>query len=175
MDSRVVDLIAARPVQATLDRSPAGLLLTMTRDLDADQGWTWEMLTEPGRLVTWSPVVPDRPLTAVGPATSTEATGQPEVACDVLEIDAPHALVHRWGNHQLRWGLVDVGGRTQLGLQETHVDTADAARNAAGWHLCLAVLEGLARGLDVPRVVGQDAMAYGWEDLRDRYGAILAL
>ena len=45
--------------------------------------------------------------------------------------------------------------------------------NAAGWHLCLDVLDDVANGVERPRVVGQEAAAQGWEALRDKYSDAL--
>ena len=44
---------------------------------------------------------------------------------------------------------------------------------AAGWHLCLVVAERLLDGQPIEPIRGEDAMNYGWEDLRDAYGAAL--
>ena len=51
-----------------------------------------------------------------------------------------------------------------------------AAMNAAGWHVCLDVLEAVAeRRGPVARVVGQDAAGHGWEALRDNYADALGV
>ncbi|GAB3697187.1 SRPBCC family protein [Mariniluteicoccus flavus] len=173
MDSRIQDLIDARPPQASLDRVEGRLLLTMVRELPVDAAWLWAKVTDPAELARWSPIVPERPLTETGPVLSTESPGQDPVTADVEVVDAPNALVHRWGDHLVRWGVVDLGPTAQLGLQEAFDEPSEAPLYAAGWHVCLAVLEGLAQGLDVPRVVGADALAYGWEALRERYAEIL--
>jgi len=47
--------------------------------------------------------------------------------------------------------------------------------NAAGWHLCLDVLDDVADGVDRSRVVGLDAAAHGWEALRDKYAHALGV
>jgi hypothetical protein len=48
-----------------------------------------------------------------------------------------------------------------------------AAMSAAGWHVCFDVLEPALDGGDGARIVGPDALAVGWEALRDRYAAAL--
>jgi hypothetical protein len=48
-----------------------------------------------------------------------------------------------------------------------------AAMNAAGWDVCLTVLERTLAGEDVQRAVGPDALAAGWEALRDQYAEVL--
>ena len=48
-----------------------------------------------------------------------------------------------------------------------------AAMNAAGWHLCLDVLDGTLTGAEPARVVGEAALDHGWESLRDAYAELL--
>ena len=48
-----------------------------------------------------------------------------------------------------------------------------AAMNAAGWHLCLDVLDGILAGASPSRVVGEAALDHGWESLRDSYAELL--
>ena len=45
--------------------------------------------------------------------------------------------------------------------------------NAAGWHVCLDVLDGVASGAATSRVVGEAALEHGWEALRDSYAELL--
>ncbi|MDO5661603.1 MAG: hypothetical protein Q4G40_02810, partial [Brachybacterium sp.] len=46
--------------------------IAMELDLPGSAEAAWEHLVEPDLLATWSPVVPDRRLTTVGPALSRE-------------------------------------------------------------------------------------------------------
>jgi uncharacterized protein YndB with AHSA1/START domain len=172
-DDLIIAQIAAQPVHAALARAGGRWVLTMTRDLRQPPELVWPMLTEPAQLSRWSPVVPDRPLASAGPAVSHETPGQPGVDVTVLACDPPRELVHRWGDHLLRWALTPVPGGSRLTLEQTFGAPDDAAMYAAGWHLCLAVLEVLDAGHDVSRVVGERARDYGWAELRDRYQAVL--
>jgi len=167
--------IAAHPPEAALARADGRWVLTMTRALRQPPERVWPMLTEPGQLSRWSPVVPDRPLTSVGPAISHETPDQPAVDVTVLACDPPRKLVHRWGDHLLRWVLTPVRGGSRLTLEQTFGQPDDAAMYAAGWHLCLAVLEVLDGGDEAGRVVGERARDYGWAELRDRYQNRLGL
>ena len=63
--------------------------------------------------------------------------------------------------------MTDTGCR--LTLEQTMRDRDPAAMNAAGWHLCLGVLDDVLDGSDRPRIVGQVAAEHGWEALRDSY------
>ena len=157
IDARIRDL----PVRAEL----ADGSLVMEVDLAGTAAQLWEALTDPAQLARWSPVVPDRALTSPGPALSRENPGEDPVTADVLAIAGEHALTHRWGESTLGW-MVDEG---QLDLQVTLPDPQQAQYFAAGWHVCLAVLDARLEGLDQQRLVGMDALEHGWEELRARY------
>lgn len=146
--------------------------LTLTRLLPVAQDVAWEHLTRPELLVTWSPVVPDRPLDAAGPATSRENPSDEPVDASVADVRAPWFLEHAWGDERLAWQLAPSGEGTQVNLVHEVTDPTQVAAMAAGWHLCLTVLEARLAGRDAQRCVGQDALAHGWEQLRDRYAQL---
>jgi uncharacterized protein YndB with AHSA1/START domain len=163
--------IAAHDAEAVLTEVAGRWVLTMTRVLRQPAPRVWPMLTEPAQLARWSPVVPDRALTSVGPAIARETSDQPGVDAEVLVCDPPRELVHRWGGHLLRWSLAPASGGCRLTHEHTFDTRAEVGMYGAGWHLCLAVLVGVLDGHDVERVVGARASDYGWEGLRDRYDA----
>jgi uncharacterized protein YndB with AHSA1/START domain len=173
-DVRITKSVDAEPVAATLAQVEGRWVITMTRELAYPPERVWRMLTEPERLARWSPVVPDRILDSPGPAQSRESPDAPPVDLEVLVTDAPRELVHRWGTHTLQWTLTPTDTGTRLVLAETLDEYAEASRNGAGWHLCLAVLAAYFADDTVDRVVGPDADAYGWSDLRDRYEELFA-
>jgi uncharacterized protein YndB with AHSA1/START domain len=167
--------IAANPADGTLTKVGGRWVLTLTRKLRHPVERVWPKLTEPEQLRTWSPVVPDRPLTSVGPAVSHETPDGPGADAEVLVSDPPRELVHRWGPHLLRWTLAPApAGGSVLTLEHTLDVRDDAAMNAAGWHLCLAALAANLDGHDVGRIVGIRARDCGWSALKDRYDAALS-
>lgn len=167
IDGVIVRAIEA-PIEARLEMGRDRATLVLGRALPYDTDELWLMLTDPRRLARWSPVVPDRALTVPGPATSRENPGDDAVDVTVLEAEPPRLLVHRWGDDVLRWA---VGGdeHATLELRQTLADPAVASSLAAGWRICLGTLAALADGPEHERVVGQRAMDYGWQALRDRY------
>ncbi len=169
----VLQAIAAAPLAATLQHDHQGWHLTLTRSLAADPATLWPLLTVPDQLARWSPIVPDRPLTSVGPATSREHPTTPPVAADVVACNPPTELIHHWGELRLRWHLAPQGNGTHLILEHTFADRNLSSYLAAGWHGCLAVLDVISSGGQAARVVGEDAYAYGWHDLQTRYNALL--
>ena len=166
--------IAAHEAEALLREVGGRWVLTMTRELHHPVERVWPMLTEPAQLGRWSPVVPDRALISVGPATARESEEQAGVDAEVLVCDPPRELVHRWGAHLLRWSLLPAPGGCHLTLEHTFDRRAEVGMFGAGWHLCLAVLVTVLDGHPVERVVGARAGDHGWGELRDRYDAQLA-
>jgi hypothetical protein len=57
----------------------------------------------------------------------------------------------------------------ELTLTQTFTQQDLVPMTAAGWHVCLTVLSLVLQGHDVERAVGEDALAVGWESLRDVY------
>jgi hypothetical protein len=66
------------------------------------------------------------------------------------------------------WQLESNGHGTSLALRHS-VDGDWLFKVAAGWHICLAVLERYRKGNPVGAIVGEEAKLYGWQQLHDRY------
>ncbi|MCI0687806.1 MAG: hypothetical protein L0Y54_11295 [Sporichthyaceae bacterium] len=54
-------------------------------------------------------------------------------------------------------------------LRHTVGDWDWLPRIAAGWHICLDVAEQLLDGNPIGPIRGQDALRYGWDELRAGY------
>lgn len=161
------------PLQGTLESSGDAWVLTLVREFSHPPEKLWPWLVDPGRLGQWSPIVPDRAFDGEGARQVRENPGDEPVSGDVLHVAPPHELVHRWGTDVVRWRLTPTATGCRLTLEHTMTDRGDAAMNAAGWQICLDVLDDVAHGVDRPRVVGEDAAAHDWEALRDRYARLL--
>lgn len=157
IDTRIQDLLVRAEI--------AEDLLVMEVDVAGTAAQLWQAITDPARLAQWSPVVPDRVLHSVGPALSRENPEDDPVTADVLATAGDHALTHRWGEATVAW-VVDDG---QVDLQITLPDVQQAQYFAAGWHVCLAVLDAQHSGEDQERIVGMDALDHGWDALRVSY------
>lgn len=167
----VTGALADLPVTAQSQSLAHGTtLLSMTVSLEAPASRVWRFLTEPELLVAWSAIVPDRPLTVAGPAWSRENPEDPATEARVIEVEPLTVLRHAWGDGEVLWELVEDGeDAVQLSLTQTFTDREYVPMTAAGWHVCLTVLSLVLAGQDVQRAVGEDAMAVGWERLRDIY------
>ena len=100
----------------------------------------WAAITEPDDLSHWFPstmVLEPR----VG--GKVEFSGDPNVGPmtgEVLEYDPPRRLAFTWGNDELHFALAQAGDGCVLTLINVLEARDTAARNAAGWHVCLAEL-----------------------------------
>ena len=145
--------------------------LIFVRDLPHPPGVVWRALTDPAELAQWAPFDADRDLGAPGEVTLTMVDGASRMplTTTVLEVKEPELLAYAWGADLLQWELTAIDGGTRLTLRHTLADRGMDAMVAAGWHLCVAVLERLLAGEPVGVIRGQDALNYGWEQLRDGY------
>jgi len=79
--------------------------------------------------------------------------------------DAPKVLEYS----DIRWELEDLGGGTRLTLWHS-IDRRFISWGAAGWHVCLDVLDQLLAGEPIGRIVGAEAMKFGgWQRLNAEY------
>ena len=68
----------------------------------------------------------------------------------------------------MRWELEAWGDGTRLTLWH-NIDRPYIAMGAAGWHICFDVLDHLLGGTPIGRIVGPDAMKFGWKRLHAEY------
>jgi uncharacterized protein YndB with AHSA1/START domain len=145
--------------------------LVLVRDLAHPPMDVWTALTDPEHLREWAPFDADRNLGVVGTATlTTVGAPSPHVTeTRVTRADAPKALEFSWGGQNVRWQLEPHGDGTRLTLWH-NIDRRFIAMGAAGWHVCLDVLDRLLAGQPVGRRVGPDAMKFsGWQQLLAEY------
>jgi hypothetical protein len=87
----------------------------------------------------------------------------------VKRADAPNALEYKWGDFDMRWQLEASGSGTRLTLW-TNIGHRFIAMGAAGWHVCLDVLDHLLSGTPIGRIAGPEAMKFaGWQRLNVEY------
>jgi hypothetical protein len=82
--------------------------------------------------------------------------------------DAPKVLEYNWGGQDIRWELEPFAGGTRLTLWH-NIDRRFISMGAAGWHICLDVLDHLLSGTRIGRIVGGEAMKFGWQRLNAEY------
>ena len=145
--------------------------LVLVRDLHHPPAKVWEALTDPEQLREWAPFDSDRNLGTVGTATLS-TFGAPHVTqTHVKRADAPRVLEYDWGGGDIRWELEPRGSGTHLTLW-AQIDRRWIAMGAAGWHICIDVMDHLLDGQPIERIAGPEAMKFdGWQRLNKEYAA----
>jgi uncharacterized protein YndB with AHSA1/START domain len=145
--------------------------LVLVRELRHPPTKVWQALTDPAELREWAPFDSDRSLASVGTVKLTwvgaPAYEVPET--QVTRADAPKLLEYRTGEQHVRWQLEPLGKGTRLTLWHS-IDRRFISMGAAGWHICIDVLDHLIAGEPIGRLAGPDAMKFeGWQRLNGEY------
>jgi uncharacterized protein YndB with AHSA1/START domain len=146
--------------------------LVLVRQLRHSPEHVWQAITDPAHLREWAPFDADRSMGTAGTHVKLTTVGAPTPQLSettVTRADAPNLLEYNWGGFDMRWQLEALGGGTRLTLW-TNIDRRFISMGAAGWHICLDVLDHLLSGTPIGRLVGPDAMKFGgWQRLNAEY------
>ena len=136
----------------SLDRAADRPRLRFERRLAHPPERVWRAITEPEELAAWFPdtiVVEEWRVGA--PLRFEPAPGMGEgFAGEVLAFEPPRLVEFSWGTDAIRIEVEPDGDGTLLRLVDTIDDLGKAARDGAGWHVCLDQLEHRLDGTDAP-------------------------
>ncbi len=136
----------------TLERLPDGKsVLRYRRRLAHPQQKVWRALTEDVHLSGWFPTTIEGERVAGAPLhfSFREGEGAPFDG-EMLTFDAPTVMELRWADDVLRFELTADGPGCVLELTVTFPEYAKAARDGAGWHVCLEQLDSVCAGAPLP-------------------------
>jgi uncharacterized protein YndB with AHSA1/START domain len=128
----------------------------------------WSAVTNSDELRHW---FPSRVAIELRPGGTISFSGDPHIedaTGSVLACDPPRQLVFTWGGDELHFELEPLGERQcRFTLINVLHERNAAARNGAGWHICLAELDKRLAGdtSDGPH----SASAEPWQPLYERY------
>jgi uncharacterized protein YndB with AHSA1/START domain len=152
----------------TLDDGRAAVRFDRTYDHPVER--VWRFVTDPGELARWFPsraefdLRPGGTVTFAGDPNAEDSTGT------VLAVDPPRHLSFDWGGDELHFDLEPLDdGRTRFTLTDVLAATDTAARNGAGWEVCLTALDAHARG--EPFEGPHAGAAAPWREIYDVYVA----
>ncbi|MGW3412122.1 SRPBCC family protein [Streptomyces sp. NPDC000888] len=129
----------------TLDDGRPAVRFTRTYDHPVDR--VWQFVTDPDELVHWFPSRAEIDLRPGGTITFSGDPNMPESTGRVIAVDAPRHLSFEWGGDELHFDLEALGDkRTRFTLTNVLEAENTAARNGAGWEVCLGALDAHARG-----------------------------
>ena len=146
--------------------------LVLTREYRHPPEKVWQAITDPEQLREWAPFDADANLGEAGSTVKLTTIGAPSLhvtETKVARAEAPKVLEYTWGGGDIRWELEPFGGGTRVTLW-TNIGKRFIAMGAAGWHVCLDVLDNLLSGTPVGRIAGPEAMQFeGWQRLHAEY------
>ncbi|MFZ0137810.1 MAG: SRPBCC domain-containing protein [Candidatus Sulfotelmatobacter sp.] len=145
--------------------------LVLVRELRHSPEKVWQALTDPAQLREWAPFDADGSLGAVGNTVKLTTVAAPRLNVSetrVTRADAPTLLEYNWGEHDMRWELEASAEGTRLTLW-TNIGHRFIAMGAAGWQICFDVLDHMLGGTPLGRIVGPEAMKFGWQRLHAEY------
>lgn len=122
----------------TLDTRDGRAIVAFTRRLPHPRDTVWQAVTEEKHLAAWFP-------TSIDGERATGATltfrfpdlDLPPMTGTMLEFDPPSTMEFTWADDVVRLELAPHGDATVLTLTVTMAELGKAARDAAGWHVCL--------------------------------------
>jgi uncharacterized protein YndB with AHSA1/START domain len=133
----------------------------------------WSALTDPAQLASWHPTPFEIDGEAVrflpSPGAPGFATGR------LLALEKPALIAYTWGppppppQDELRWTLAAREGGCLLTLEHSFADRFKAARDGAGWHICLLALGALLDGGAGPAKGSARELPAGWSELNEDY------
>jgi uncharacterized protein YndB with AHSA1/START domain len=141
--------------------------LRFRRELAHPPERVWRAVTEPGHLDAWFPqrIVGD--WVAGAPLTFESRSGEfPSFDGEVLAWQPPSLLEFRWGTDVIRFEIVPNPRGCTFVLTDTFGELGKAARDAAGWHVCLDSLASHLDGAAAPWPPGEQ-----WSEVHPGYVA----
>jgi|SRR5579884_3095694 len=141
--------------------------LILTRELRHSPERVWQALTDPAHLHEWAPFEADGKLDAAGRRVNLTWMGTATpIETTITRADPPKVL--EYGD--MRWELEPAAGGTRLTLFH-RIDRRFISWGAAGWHICLDVLDRMLDGRPIGRIVGPDAIKFDWQRLNEEYAS----
>lgn len=158
---------------AHVEKDGENWTLVLVREFRHAPERVWKALTDPAQLREWAPFDADGNLSAVGTKLKLTTVGAPEPynVCEatVKRADPPKSLEYNWGNFDMRWQLEPIAGGTRLTLW-TNIGKQFISWGAAGWQICLDVLDLYLSGTPIGRMAGPETMKFeGWQRLSAEY------
>jgi uncharacterized protein YndB with AHSA1/START domain len=130
----------------------------------------WRALTERGALEDWHPTPFQLDPAVGGEVHYIAAKDVPELPAGRVLAYEPFALLaYTWGEDELRWILTEHPEGCLLTLEHAFEDRLKAARDGAGWHLCLIALQSGLGGVSEPKRGHGERLPMGWSELNEDY------
>jgi len=143
--------------------------LRFTRELHHPPDKVWRALVEPEHLEAWFPTTVEGDRAKGAPLKFSFREGEaPPMQGEMVTFQPRSVLEFKWGEDLLRFELQELQGGTLLTLSDTFGELGRGARDAAGWHVCLDLLERHLLGEDPPA-----DQSSAWKSVHAKYVEVL--
>ncbi len=151
--------------------------LILVRELRHAPEKVWQALTDPVHLREWAPFESDGSLATIGNRVKLTTVAAPTAQVSettITRADSLRLLQYNWGEREIRWELEPLDDGTRLTLWH-NIDRRFISWGAAGWHICLDVLNHFLGGTPIGRIVGGEATKFGWQRLNVEYAKMFGM
>jgi uncharacterized protein YndB with AHSA1/START domain len=148
-----------------IDGRPA---LRFERSLPHSPERVWRAITDPVEIRQWFPAAVDYEQRVGAPMSFRfDDPDAPPTDGEVTDLDPPRLFAFDWGDEQLRFELEPAGEGCRLLFTHFLSERIQAARDAAGWEMCLKQLDRVLAGeaAEAPGI----GVTPEWRDLYDKY------
>jgi uncharacterized protein YndB with AHSA1/START domain len=130
----------------------------------------WRAVSDPEEMHHWFPAIVTVDLRPGGAMSfEFDDPDAPSLSGEVTELDPPRLFAFRWGEDLLRFELEPQREGSRLVFIHFLSERNEAARNAAGWDVCLRELGRQVAG--EPATAPAIGVTPEWRDLYDGYVA----
>jgi uncharacterized protein YndB with AHSA1/START domain len=151
-------------VNGTLEPAGDSWRIVFVRQLGHPADKVWRAVTQLPHLKAWFPQPISGEFVAGGQLTfHAGLAGVGDFHGIVLAAEPPRLLEFTWGEDTLRIVIEPDGGGCVLTFSDTITDLGKAARDGAGWHVCLDGLEADLDGAPAP------TMPDSWQAIHPSY------
>lgn len=151
---------------AHIEKSGKKWTLALVREVKHSPEKVWQALTDPAHIREWAPFDATESLDAQGKKVKLKWSGAP-FAAKVL-VNRAEAPLHL-ELEDLKWELERLEDGTRIKLFH-NIGKNYIAMGAAGWHICIDVLDMHLAGTPMGRIVGKEAWNFTeWQRLLKEY------
>lgn len=138
-------------LRAEVIKAESGYKATFVRKFAQGREEVWAMLTENPKLQQWFSELTIEDLRKGGNIKFNMGNAKYENMA-ILDYEEGQKLAFEWGEDQVHFELTPDHGGTRLELVETISEIVPhTAKDLAGWHVCLDVIEALLEGTEIAR------------------------
>jgi uncharacterized protein YndB with AHSA1/START domain len=149
-------------MEGILEPAASRWRLRFTRRLAHAPDKVWRAILEPAHRDTWFPQRIEGDWRVGAPLRFLSEHG--DFDGEVLAFEPPSLVEFRWGTDTIRLQVAPDGQGSVLTLADTFDELGKAARDAAGWHVCLDALEATLDGITPSAAQGD-----GWQAVHATY------